>query len=394
MKIVSIKSLIILLLLAAGAFGLYSYINKGKNTVSYITEPVKRGNIRKMVNATGEVGAANLVSVGTRVSGQIERLYVELGQEVKKGDLIAQIDSTTQKNELSSAKYKLDSYISQLEAAKVSLKVAEIQYKREENLADNDATSKANRENAEKAYASAKSTVTELNSLIRQAQISLSTAQTNLNYTIITAPLDGTVVSTPVKEGQTVNANQTAPTIVQVADLSEMEILIQISEGDVTKVRPGMTLTYTVLSEPGRVYRTTLKSIDPGLTTLTNGSYSGVVDSNAAVYYYGRALVPNTDGSLHIGMTAQSSIITESAENVLMVPSIAISMKGGKRYVTLLNADGTTEEREITTGISDNMNTEVIAGLSENDAVVVAQMTKEEINQSTNSSGAGMRMRL
>lgn len=126
----------------------------------------------------------------------------------------------------------------------------------------------------------------------------------------LTAPLDGTIVSVPVDEGQTVNANQTTPTIVQIADLDKMEIKIEISEGDITAVKPGMPITYTILSNPETEYKATLTSIDPRLHTLTDGSYkttsvdgssassSSSSSSNNAVYYYGKALIDNKEGPL------------------------------------------------------------------------------------------------
>ena len=140
-------------------------------------------------------------------------------------------------------------------------------------LKKRDAASKESLEDAENAYALAKAEVTELESQIRQARIAVNTDEVNLGYTRITAPLDGTIVSVPVDEGQTVNANQTTPTIVQIADLDKMEIKIEISEGDITAVKPGMPITYTILSNPETEYKATLTSIDPGLTMLTDGSY-------------------------------------------------------------------------------------------------------------------------
>lgn len=230
--------------------------------INYLTEDAKMGNIKRVVNATGEVAAVELVSVGAQVSGQIERLNVKLGQKVKKGDLIAQIDSTTQKNELYINKAKLKSYKAQLNAAQSTLKVAASQYEREKGLAKKDFTSKANLEEAENKYLLAHAAVEELKALIEQAEISVSISETNLGYTTINAPFDGTIVSVPVKEGQTVNANQYTPTIVQMGDLSEMSILIQISEGDVTKIRPGMKVTYSILAVKG-IYISILGTAHP-----------------------------------------------------------------------------------------------------------------------------------
>ncbi len=222
--------------------------------------------------------------------------------------MIAQIDSTTQENDVNSTKAKLTSLKAQLDAAKISHKIAEKQYARAQRLRQRDAASEEDLENANDAYEAAKAKVTELEASISETELALNTAQTNLGYTKITAPLDGIIVSVPVKKGQTVNANMNTPTIVQIADLSKMEILIEISEGDIGNIETGARVTYTVLSNPDRIYETTLKSIDPGLTLLTNGEYTEVVGSSEAIYYYGRLVVPNDDGALRIGMTTQNVI--------------------------------------------------------------------------------------
>ncbi len=368
--------------------GYFLFFNK-KEQINYLTETVHVGNIKKTVNATGEVSAVQLVNIGAQASGQIKKLHVVLGQQVKKGDLIAEIDSTTQLNDLSTNKARLETYKAQLDSAQVALTVAQTQYGREVKLLASDATSKESVENARNTLSSAKAKVAELKSQIKQTQISLNTAEVNLGYTRIVATLDGTVVSIPVEEGQTVNANQTTPTIVQLADLSQMQIKMQISEGDVTKVKAGMDVSYSTLSEPDKVYRTKLKSVDPGLTTLTDGTYKGATDANTAVYYYGKLVVPNEDGNLHIGMTTQNTIEIASAKNVLVIPTITIHEKGKKKFVQILEADQKITEREIKTGLSDNMNTEIISGLKEGEQVVSSQMTNTEIMDSANDTPRG-----
>lgn len=200
------KKVLLLTLLILVSFPAYAYFFSSGDDVSYITEPVKRQNIEKVVNATGEVRASELVTVGAQASGKIEKLHVIIGQNVKKGDLIAEIDSTTQKNDVEINKSRLSSYQAQLNAAKVSLDVAKKQYDRMAALKKKNAASAEDLENAQNTYESAKSRVTELEANIKETEISLSTAETNLGYTKITAPLDGTIVSIPVKEGQTVNA--------------------------------------------------------------------------------------------------------------------------------------------------------------------------------------------
>ncbi len=356
-----------------------------EDDITYMTERVRSGNINQVVEATGEVAAVNLVSVGAQVSGQIKKLYVVLGQEVKQGEMIAEIDSQTQENTLNTDKAKLSNYKAQLEARKIILNISKKQYDRELVLIKTNSTSQENLENARNAYATAKANVNEMESLITQTQIAINTDETNLGYTKIRAPLDGTIVSVPVEEGQTVNANQTTPTIVQIANLNDMEIDIEISEGDITKVKPGMDVTYTILSEPNTIFRAKLDSIDPGLTTLTDGSYDKSSSTSAsssssteAVYYYGRAYVDNPEGKLRIGMMTQNTIHVTSAENVLIVPSITITSRQDKHYVRILSDDDNVEWREVEVGISDGVYTEIRSGLAEGERVISSEVIKGE----------------
>ncbi len=374
-------STILVLIVAAVSF----WILTQEDDITYMTERVRSGNINQVVEATGEVAAVNLVSVGAQVSGQIKKLYVVLGQEVKQGEMIAEIDSQTQENTLNTDKAKLSNYKAQLEARKIILNISKKQYDRELVLIKTNSTSQESLENARNAYATAKANVNEMESLITQTQIAINTDETNLGYTKIRAPLDGTIVSVPVEEGQTVNANQTTPTIVQIANLNDMEIDIEISEGNITKDKPNNDVTYTILSEPNTIFKAKLDSIDPGLTTLTDGSYdkssstsASTSSSSEAVYYYGRAYVENPEGKLRIGMMTQNTIHVTSAENVLIVPSITITSRQDKHYVRVLSDDNTVERREVEVGISDGVYTEIRSGLAEGERVISSEVIKGE----------------
>ena len=367
-----------LLIIFIGGSSFFLFHKSGSD-IAYITEPVKRQNVQKVVNATGEVRAIELVTVGAQVSGEIENLYVSIGQNVKKGDLIAEIDSTTQQNEVDINKAKLDSYQAQLNAAKVSLEITDKQYKRAQTLKKRNAVSDEDLENAEDAYETAKAKVIELEASIKETEISLSTAETNLGYTKITAPLDGTIVSVPVKQGQTINAAMDTPAIVQIADLTQMEILIEISEGDISNIKPGVKVTYSVLSDLNEIYETTLRSIDPGLTLLTNNEYTEVVESSEAIYYYGRLVVPNNEGKLRIGMTTQNVIYVENADNVLTVPVTAIKSNGNQKYVEILTPTG-VQKKTVIMGVSDGLNVEIKEGVNEGDEIILAYMSSAEIS--------------
>lgn len=355
-------------------------------TLVYLTEQATTGNISRTVSATGEVGAVQLVTVGAQVSGQIMKLHVVVGQDVKKGDMIAEIDSVPQINQLETDQAQLKSYQAQLAAKKISLRMAESQYLRARKLRAVDAASQEALESLEDAYALAKAEVAVVESQIRQTQLSVSTDEVNLGYTRITAPLDGVVVSVPVDEGQTVNAAQTTPTIAQIADLRRMEIKVEISEGDITAVKPGLPISYTILAEPDEVRKAVLTSIDPGLTTLTDGTYksttstSSSASSSEAVYYYGKALIDNSDGRLRIGMTTQTEIAVASAENTLLAPLTAVTNgPGGKKSVRVLTRNNTAESREVTVGINDGVHAQILGGLSVGEKIVTGVLSEEEI---------------
>ena len=393
---------LLILLLCAGGIWYWRKNADDRSGINYLTETVRRGEILATVNASGELDAMVSVDVGAQVSGQIEKLYVELGRQIKKGDLIAEIDSTTQRNELEKSKAQLASYEAQLAARKVTRDVAQARYNREVKLRSTDSTSRENLESAQQTLASAKADVAEMESQIVQARLAVSTAETNLGYPRISAPLDGTVVSIPVEEGQTVNANQTTPTIVKVADLSRMENKIEISEGDITRVAPGMPVIYTILSEPDISFRARLDSIDPGNTSVTNAGAtssgsSSSSSSNEAVYYYGKSIVSNEDGRLRIGMTTQNTIVVSRAQDVLIVPSIVLEKRTARGrtsyFVQVLTPAGTVEERAVETGVSDNLNTQIVSGLAEGERVVSSMMSQAEEAAASVAKMRGPRMR-
>ena len=374
-----VKRFVWLLVVVVLVAVVWSLFFKPKDQMNFVTDDVRRSDIMQTVNATGEIAAAQLVDVGAQASGQIKKLYVKLGQQVKKGDLIADIDSTTQLNTLNTNKAKLDTYRAQLVSAQIALKMKQRAFDRERALMGQDATSKADFDNAQDNLAAARANVAELKSQIRQTQIAINTSEADLGYTRITAPMDGTVVSIPVEEGQTVNSSQNTPTIVQLADLSKMLNKMQIAEGDMSKVKAGMHLTFTTLADNNKVRKATLEAVDPGLTKMSQGSYDTSTDTtDTAIYYYARALVPNDDGTLHIGMTTQNNIFVKSVKNVLTVSNQAIRHNRGKQVVKVLDDNQQVQEKQIQTGITDGMRTEVKSGLKEGDRVVLSALSKAD----------------
>jgi len=383
------KILIILLILGVGGYFAYDKFFKAKDEkVEFITKKAKKGSFSKKVDATGEIFATELVDVGAQVSGQIKKLYVKLGDQVKKGDMIASIDSSTQQNSIDNKEAQLAIYKAQLESAKVALNIAKTQFDRENALFAKNATSKQEFESAKNTFSSNSAKIKELEAQIKQTNIELSTAKINLGYTKITAPRDGTVVSVQVEEGQTVNANQTTPTIVNIADLSHVKMKMQIAEGDITKIKVGTPVEYSILSEPTKKFQTTVSSIDPGLTTLSDGSYgssssskssySSSSSSSSAVYYYAQSIVDNKDGILRIGMTTQNELLIANVKDAIIVPSIGIKKDENGTFVYVLK-DGKPVKTAVKTGIKDNLDTQIISGINEGDEIITSQGSSSEI---------------
>ena len=383
------KILIILLILGVGGYFVYDkFFNIKDEKVEFITKKAKKGSFSKKVDATGEIFATELIDVGAQVSGQIKKLYVKLGDQVKKGDMIASIDSSTQQNSIDNKEAQLAIYKAQLESAKVALNIAKTQFDRENALFAKNATSKQEFESAKNTFSSNSAKIKELEAQIKQTNIELSTAKINLGYTKITAPRDGTVVSVQVEEGQTVNANQTTPTIVNIADLSRVKMKMQIAEGDITKIKVGTPVEYSILSEPTKKFQTTVSSIDPGLTTLSDGSYgssssskssySSSSSSSSAVYYYAQSIVDNKDGILRIGMTTQNELLIANVEDAIIVPSIGIKKDENGTFVYVLK-DGKPVKTAVKTGIKDNLDTQIISGINEGDEIITSQGSSSEI---------------
>ena len=383
------KILIILLILGVCGYFVYDKFFKVKEEeVEFITKKAKKGSFSKKVDATGEIFATELIDVGAQVSGQIKKLYVKLGDQVKKGDMIASIDSSTQQNSIDNKEAQLAIYKAQLESAKVALNIAKTQFDRENALFAKNATSKQEFESAKNTFSSNSAKIKELEAQIKQTNIELSTAKINLGYTKITAPRDGTVVSVQVEEGQTVNANQTTPTIVNIADLSRVKMKMQIAEGDITKIKVGTPVEYSILSEPTKKFQTTVSSIDPGLTTLSDGSYgssssskssySSSSSSSSAVYYYAQSIVDNKDGILRIGMTTQNELLIANVKDAIIVPSIGIKKDENGTFVYVLK-DGKAVKTAVKTGIKDNLDTQIISGINEGDEIITSQGSSSEI---------------
>ena len=349
-----------------------------------MTAPVVRGDIEDAVLATGVLKPARLVAVGAQVSGRITRLAVAIGDEVKAGDLIAEIDSIPQKNALRTAEASLAEVKAQKAEKAATLGNLERTLARQTALADRRTIAQADLETAQGDVAVTKAQIEALDAGIAAAEVAIETARVNLGYTRITAPIDGTVLAVSAQQGQTVNAAQTTPTIVVLGDLDTMAVHAEISEADVTRVSPGQEVYFTILGDRGTRYSASLASIAPAPESITEDSSLGLTGtasasstSTSAIYYDGIFEVPNPDRHLRTYMTAEVHVVHASAPDVLAIPLTALgpATADGSRTVQVLGPDGTISTRRVETGVMDRSNAEVRSGLSEGERVVIGTRT-------------------
>ncbi|WP_422014973.1 efflux RND transporter periplasmic adaptor subunit [Roseateles sp.] len=341
------------------------------------TAPVTVADIEDSVLATGTIGAFKQVSVGAQVTGEVKKLLVALGDKVEKGQLIAEIDAMTQQNNLRNSEAALQSAQALLKAKQAAFKQAELAAVRLRELVAVDAGARADLEAAEATLTTSRADIAAQEAQIVQAQMAANTAQVNLGYTRVTAPMDGVVVAIVTEQGQTVNANQSAPTIIKLAKLDVMTVKAQISEADVPRVKPGMPVYFNLLGEPDRRYEVKLRAVEPGPTTIATDSTTTASTSTStasAVYYNGIFDVPNPENKLRINMTAQASIVLSRAEKALTLPSAALGAKAGAdRYRVRVLEDGRVVERVVRIGLNNRVRAQVLEGLKEGEQVVTTE---------------------
>lgn len=407
-----------------------------------ITAEVTRGDIENSVLATGVLEATKMVSVGAQVSGQVKKMYVELGDQVKQGQLIAQIDSIRQQNDLKTAEASIKNQQAQLAVKNANLAKVESEYKRQQAMFEQDATSRAELEGALASYKTAQADIVAINAQIEQSRLTLATAKEDLGYTQIIAPMDGTIVAIVTEEGQTVNANQSAPTIVKLAKLDNMTIKAEISEADVMKVEEGQPVYFTTLGNSDKKIYATLRQVEPAPNSINTDNNSTSSSSSTAVYYNALFDVPNEDGKLRIDMTAQVHIILNEAKDALIIPAAAVQasnrpqrrpanktegaaserpqkaegehnpdrpkrleltdaekqlIQDGKAsigMVRVVQADGSVKPQPVLLGLNNRVSTQVLRGLKLGEKVVIADSsdTSNDAAKRGVRSGPGMRM--
>lgn len=359
-------------IVAAIALFLYFRSHDATETPRYITAVAQTRDLEQTVLADGTIEAQKQVSVGAQVSGQIKALYVALGDKVHKGQRVAEIDDLTQQNALRDAEAALKNVQAQRASKMAALHNNQLVYQRQQAIVARGVGVRADLDSAQATLIATRADINALDAQIIQAQIAVNTAQVNLGYTKITSPIDGTIVALPVEEGQTVNAVQSAPTIVKVAQLATMTVEAQISEADVVKVKTGMPVYFTILGEPGKRYSTQLRAIEPAPDSIndeTTSTSTSTSSSSTAIYYNGLFDVANPDGALRISMTAQVYIVLAKAENAVVIPATALE----GNWVQVVDKQGNITRRPVKVGINNNVDAQIISGVLAGEKVIVSQ---------------------
>jgi macrolide-specific efflux system membrane fusion protein len=371
----SVWVVVALLVAVAGAFG-YSWAF-GKAKVQYVTAAVERGDVESTVVAAGVLQPVKYVDVGAQTSGKLKLLMVKRGDHVEQNQLLAEIDPVLADTALTAANATLDNMRSQRSVRQAQLVLATAQRDRNETLFTKLMLSTDDRDVTRAGYDVALANVGSLSAQMKQATAEVDTATANLGYTKITAPMTGDVVSITALEGQTLNANQQAPNILRIADLSIMTVWAQVSEGDILRVKPGQHVYFTVLGQTRR-WSGTIRQILPTPELINN-----------VVFYDVLFDIPNPDRQLNIQMTAQVFIVLAQSKNALLVPTAVIgnASEGASIKVQVLNADGRIEARSIRIGIKSEISAEVTEGLKEKERVVIGSATAQTKTRSPLAAG-------
>jgi macrolide-specific efflux system membrane fusion protein len=428
-----------LLLVVVMVVGVWLKAREGNGQARFSTATVSRGNIENLVTATGVLQPRDYVDVGAQVSGQLKVLHVDVGSTVKEGDLLAEIDATVYAARVEGTRAQLRNQQAQLKDREAQLKLARINYQRQVNLRKEDASTAEALQSAEAQLQSAEAQLESLKAQVAQTESSLRGEEANLEYARIYAPISGTVVSLTSRQGQTLNANQVAPTVLRIADLSTMTVQAQVSEADIGKLKPGMRVYFTTFGSGGKRWYSTLDRIEPTPTILNN-----------VVLYNALFDVPNPEGELMTQMTTQVFFIVSQARNALQVPVAALTFQKGdgpapkgdgraalpgpgangprpeganagpgarpegaperrpsngvgrealdsntprKATVRVLVGRDQIEEREVTIGVSNRVRAEVLSGLKEGEQVILGDASSAQAaNANRPGFGGGMRM--
>lgn len=352
---------------------------RGEPTPAFATEAVSRGDVEATVVAIGTLQPRESVDVGAQVSGQVTRLHVEPGDQVQKGQLLAEIDASLHQATVEADRAALDGLRAQLEEQQAQFELAQQQHQRQQRLAVDEATREEDVQVAAATLKAAQARLKQLRAQIAESQARLKGNEAQLSYTRLYAPIAGTVLGVDVKQGQTLNATYQTPTVLRIANLSAMTAWTKVSEADIRQLKPGLGLYFTTLGGDGRRWHAKIRQIlpSPPLPPVASGEAGAAPVTMKAVQYTVLFDVDNQDGELMPQMTAQVTFITAAARDVLTAPLEALqAVEGevGRFRARVLNAKGRAEDREVRVGARSRQRVEVLDGLQEQEQLITAEL--------------------
>lgn len=358
--------LLVVLLLAGIA---YAATRGDEKEEKIRTANVTKGNIEDVVTAQGKLEPKEYVDVGVQVSGQIKTLHVDVSDMVKKGQLLAEIDPRIYQSRVEETGAQLKSLRAQVEAQAALLELANRQHERNQEMFKSQAISKDTLEQGEAGFKEASAKLNSLKAQADQTASQLSADRTNLEFTKIFAPMDGVVASMPVRAGQTINSVQSAPTLMQLANLDIMTVRAQVAEADIPRVELGMPAYFTTLGDMEHKWKGVVQLIQPSPVVV-----------NDVVLYDVLIDVENPEHQLMNGMSTQVFFQLGSAQDVAVLPMEALGKRlpqedsdVGKAYEVKMQNEKT---RTVFVGLMDRTNAEIKGGLNVGEVVVVPERAK------------------
>jgi membrane fusion protein, macrolide-specific efflux system len=403
-------------LLVAVAYG-WSTMQAKAPTPDYATALVSRGDIEDSVSALGSLQPREFLDVGTQVSGQLKTVHVAIGDTVNKGALVAEIDRIVFAAKVEAGEATSRTIDAQLEEKSAQFALLTRQYERNAALFKQNAVSQDALETSLAARRANTAQIATLRAQKEQTKAMLKVEQANLKYTKIYSPISGSVVALLARQGQTINASQQAPIILRIADLDTMTVVTQVSEADVVRLKPGISVYFNTLGRPDRRWKSKVRQILPTPETINN-----------VVLYHVLFDVDNSDRELKTQMSAQVFFVLDQAKNTLLVPvaalkphksfgsrkskmetiksnesvaAMAINDKAEldapapdtsteeahkQAYSVRVLTDGKLETREVTIGIMNRLSAQVLSGLVEGDEVVLDDALLESKKVPKNST--------
>lgn len=369
--------LVVACLIPIVAFVAWQALAPGRDALATVT--VTRGDIENSVTALGTLQPRRYVDVGAQASGQIQKIHVEAGDQVKEGQLLVEIDPSTQKAKLDASRYAIENLQAQLQEQNAQHALARQKYQRQQRLSAGNATREEDVQTARAELDATQARVDMFQAQIRQARASLRSDEAELGYTRIYAPMAGTVVAVDARVGQTLNAQQQTPLILRIAKLSPMTVWAEVSEADIGHVKPGMSAYFTTLSGGSRRWTSTVRQIlpippKPLNETQGSGSPSNSKSGTGRVVLYTVLLdVDNADNALMAEMTTQVFFVASQVKDALTVPVAALqgAPTADTQLARVVAKNGSIEQRTVRLGISDRLRVQVLEGLDEGDHLLI-----------------------